>query len=394
MKKMLLAVVVIILMAGAYLLGTFNGGRVVNVPPMAWTENSEAAQSWRELIASMEAAGAKVFASTDDSRERLEGLLYLSQLVSVSLEMKLAKGSQSAPQFTDWMGSYRKFLGDSPDAVYHTAEISPDYSYEISGNIADAEYLGFMLYGTALNGWNRAAGNISTESLSLDGDGIFRIVLSKNEPAEAGVDWLPLEDDIHMVMVRQYFHDRPNKHEAVFTIHSLNAPEFLASTDAELVKSMDDATAFFNETMDGSVALIAMLSANTNNIDPPKSYSQDFGGVFYPTSDNEYFGTWFRLADDEAMVIEAAVPDAPYWSVSLQNRWMQSMDYQHFPVSLNDQQIATGNSRYQIILSHQKPPSGNWLSTAGSNEGLLSIRYQLSSGNEKPSLRVVKFDQL
>ncbi|NNL11526.1 MAG: hypothetical protein HKO84_07170, partial [Pseudomonadales bacterium] len=85
---------------------------------------------------------------------------------------------------------------------------------------------------------------------------------------------------------------------------------------------------------------------------------------------------------------------APYWAVSLQNRWMQSLDYEHYQVALNGQQIKTDNGRYRVVVSHQRPPSGNWLDTAGKREGLLSIRYQLSKNSEKPSLRLVRFNDL
>ena len=137
-----------------------------------------------------------------------------------------------------------------------------------------------------------------------------------------------------------------------------------------------------------------ILSDGANNIDPPKSYSPDFGGIFYPTLDNDYYGSWFYLEDDEALIVEGEVPDAPYWSLSLQNRWMQSLDYEHYPVAMNDTDISTDSGRYRVVVSHRKPASGNWLSTAGKREGLLSIRYLRSSDSQKPSLRVVKFDQL
>lgn len=394
MKKILLVVLVGALMAGSYLFGTFNARKVIAIPPASWTEGSGAAHAWREFAASLEAAGSRVFAASEDPQERLEGLLYLAQMATVSLEMKSAKGSQAEPRFTNWMADYRKFLGDSPDAIYHTAALSPAYRYEIRGNIADAEYLGFMLYGTGLNGWNRAAANISSEAMRLDESGNFTIVLSKKKPAEADVDWLQLEDDIHMVMVRQYYHGRDGKDSARFAIHNLSPPDFAPATDTEVAAGLGEAADFFNDTLDGAIALGDMLARGANNIDPPKSYSSDFGGVFYPTFDNAYYGSWFYLEDDEALVIEGAVPDAPYWGVSLQNRWMQSLDYAHYPVALNDREIVTEQGRYRIVVSHREPPSGNWLSTAGKREGLLSIRYQLSQDSEKPSLKVVKFDAL
>lgn len=71
---------------------------------------------------------------------------------------------------------------------------------------------------------------------------------------------------------------------------------------------------------------------------------------------------------------------------------MQSLDHAHDQVALNDQEIATRQGCYRIVVSHHKPPSGNCLSTAGTREGLLPIRYQLSWDSEMPSLKLVKFD--
>ena len=394
MKNLGLALAFMVLISGAYVLGSMNARKVISIPAAEWAGGSDAAQSWREFSASLEAAGARVFSASDDPVERVEGLRFLAQLAAVSLEMKLAKGSEVNPGFTDWMGDHRKFLGDSPDAVYHTAELSPEYRYEVSGSRGDAEYLGFMLYGRQLNGWNRAAANLSSESMRFDETGGFTIVLSKTPPADPETNWLKLEDDTHMIMVRQYYHNRHGKALASLNIRNLDAPEYQPPGEAEVATGLHNATAFFNQTLDGAIALSDMLSTAPNSIEPPGGYSADFGGVFYPTFDNEYYGGWFHLEDDEALVIEGAVPEAPYWSVSLQNRWMQSLDYEHYQVSLNDQEILTQNGRYRIVVSHRRPASGNWIDTAGKRSGLLAIRYQLSRGSEKPRLELVKFEEL
>ncbi len=137
-----------------------------------------------------------------------------------------------------------------------------------------------------------------------------------------------------------------------------------------------------------------MLSGSPNNIDPTPSYSADFGGVFYPTGDNEFYGHWYSLGEYEALVIEGEVPDTPYWDVSLQNRWMESVAERHHQSALNDHEIETSNRRYRVLVSPQKPPSGNWLDTAGNREGLLSIRYQQSQHTEKPNVTLAKLSEL
>jgi hypothetical protein len=309
--------------------------------------------------------------------------------------MKLTKGNPADPRFTDWMGDSRKFLGDSPDAVYHTAPVSAQYSYEVTGNIADAEYLGFMLYGRGLNGWNRAAANLSRESIAIDQNGDFRILLSRTRPEGETVDWLALEDDVHTLMVRQYFHDRPASREATLRIRNLSPGEYHYPSDKEVADGLRHAATFFNDTLDGALALADMMSSRPNDPDPPKAYNPDFAGIFYPTFDNQYLGAWYKVEEDEALIIEGEVPDAPYWSVSLQNRWLQSLGYRHFRVSLNDRQIETEGGRYRIILSHRRPDAANWLDAAGHTEGLLAIRYQMAeAAMPPPTLTLVKFVEL
>lgn len=394
MKKLIVIIIGAVLVLAAYLFGTINAKTVISIPDAKWTEESDAANAWREYTASLESAGARAFAASTSEREKLESLLYLSQLSAASLEMKLAKGSASEPKFTDWMRDYRKFLGDSPDAIYHTAQLSPEFSYEITGNRRDAEYLGFVLYGRLINGWNRAASSLSSDKLKFDSGGNFRIVLSQKKPENYDGDWLKLENEIHMVMVRQYFHDREGKAAAQFSIRTLNPQKPQPLTDTVVADGLRDAAGFFNDTLDGAIALSNMFEGGPNDINPPKSYSNDFGGVFYPTTDNEYHGAWFDLAEDEALVIEGAVPDARYWGISLQNRWMQSLDYEHYQVELNDQDITTKDGRYRVVIAHKKPPSGNWIDTTGHQFGFLSIRYQQSKDSEQPSLEFVKFDDL
>jgi hypothetical protein len=79
MKKFFISMAVLLAVGTAYLLGSFSARKVIVPPPANWTGDSQAATAWRELVISMEAAGAEVFAATDNSRERLEGLALLSR---------------------------------------------------------------------------------------------------------------------------------------------------------------------------------------------------------------------------------------------------------------------------------------------------------------------------
>ena len=68
MKKIGIGLAVIFLVLGAYVLGAVQAGKVISIPAAEWARGNEAAKSWREFVASLEAAGARVFAASDDAR--------------------------------------------------------------------------------------------------------------------------------------------------------------------------------------------------------------------------------------------------------------------------------------------------------------------------------------
>ena len=389
-NKSLLMLSIVIALIGGYVFGTLQNHHAIELPPSDWAEGIEAAQAWREFSASLEAGGALVVESAPDVQARHDGLAFIAELASASLEMKLTRGSTTQPQFTDWMSGYRKFLGDSPDALYHSAEVSSENQYVISGHRGDADYVGLTLYGRHINGWNRVSAHLTHDDIEFDTQGNFSVSVSVIRPEGARGNWLAMDKDAHLIMVRQYFHDRDQATKATLQIENLSAKPKEATEPVSLSGDLRRAAEFFNSTLQGTVTLARMMSHMPNSIEPPRDYSPDFGGVFYPTPDNEYLGGWYKLEKDEALIVEGAVPNAAYWSVSLQNRWLQSLDYEKHQTALNHRQIQTEDGQYTVIISSQKPPSGNWLDTAGRDEGLLAIRYQRVIESESPTVRLVK----
>ena len=389
-SKFLLVLSIFIALSGGYLFGTLQTHRALEVPPADWAVGSEPAQAWREFTASLEAGGALVVESAPDASARHDGLAYIAELASASLEMKLTRGSTTQPQFTDWMSGYRKFLGDSPDAIYLSAEVSSEHHYVISGHRGDADYVGLTLYGRHVNGWNRVSGHLTHDDIAFDAQGNFKVSVSDIRPEGVTGNWLAMDEDAHLIMVRQYFHDRDKATKATLQIENISAEPKEAAESASLADDLRRAAEFFNRTLQGTVTLVKMMSQTPNSIEPPRDYSPDFGGVFYPTPDNEYLGGWYRLKEGEALIVEGAVPNAAYWSVSLQNRWLQSLDYETHQTALSHRQIQISEGRYTVIISSQRPLSGNWLDTAGSDEGLLAIRYQRVIESEPPTVRLVK----
>ena len=72
----------------------------------------------------------------------------------------------------------------------------------------------------------------------------------------------------------------------------------------------------------------------------------------FPTPDNEYVGGWYKLEEDEALVMEGSAPECRYWSVQLCSRWLESRDFSNRQIILNHSQVkleTDGSFRLSLI---------------------------------------------
>jgi hypothetical protein len=105
---------------------------------------------------------------------------------------------------------------------------------------------------------------------------------------------------------------------------------------------------------------------------------------------------FFRLADDEAYVIEGAPPDAWFWNIMLYNLgWMESLDFGNRVTSLNGHQMQIDDDgRYRVVIAHRDPGVPNWLDTTGLHEGMIATRYIRTADVPAQTGQLVKFDQI
>ena len=324
--------------------GRFSGSTVINAPDDAWAMDDAASEAFQNLLTSVDFAGSEAYSASQTEDATLpheETYQYLLELLAASIEMQLSKGDPLEPEFTDWMGDYRKFLGDSPDARYLTAPIDSDYDYELTFDMGDADYLGVVIYDTnPLTGWNRATDSLYVLAENVGNAKHIRLASINNsdrKTSQADGFELQLSETAHTVMVRTYRFDGSVEESSHIRIavssstgsknNSTNQTERHTSAgDALSVeKRLTNTSRFFNETWQGSRALARATAATANSFERPTEVSPDFVGIFYPTPDNSYHGGAFDLAPDEHLVIEGKAPEAAFWSVTLQNHWMQSL---------------------------------------------------------------------
>jgi hypothetical protein len=99
------------------------------------------------------------------------------------------------------------------------------------------------------------------------------------------------------------------------------------------------------------------------------------------TPDNLYVLGTFRLAPDEALVVEFTPPASRYWSVTVENIWHECIDSRRRPSSVTNAGVRTrpdGTAR--VVIGAAPPPSvadGStvWLDTGGRHRGFVVVRW-------------------
>jgi hypothetical protein len=103
-----------------------------------------------------------------------------------------------------------------------------------------------------------------------------------------------------------------------------------------------------------------------------------------------YMGYW-KLAPNEALVIDLDPPECEYWNFQLNNHWMESLDYRYHPIHLNKHTArAEADGRVRLVVAHSDPGHPNWIDTAGHARGTMGLRWVKAAAHPQPVTRVVR----
>ena len=354
-------------------------------------------KSWEDFCDHLKTAGAALMypGTPVDAFQQAEGLRYLTRLTRAGLEAFVEYNDPAFPVLRRMVHETIKMGADNPDNHYFNAQISGNYEYRITGKRNTVHYLGFFTqngnYGTT--GKLTPCGKLDHSELELMPDGSFEIILSKTKK---GKNWLKIEDVTGLVIVRQTFSDRSIEVPAELTIENLDGRRAPDPFTPELIDEGLKTASLF---VAGAPILFARwargFQKHTNQLplfDP--EISNEAGGdasIFY------YHSHW-KLAPDEALVINVKPPACDSWNFQLNNYWMESLDYRYFHVCINKAAaVYNTDGSVTVLVAHQDPGLPNWIETAGHTEGTMCWRwYRLMPGENPitPSCRVMKIDEV
>ena len=339
--------------------------------------------AWQSMTEAIEFAVSNIEGDRDplNDRERADGDLYVMRMLTAVGQSSTLSLDPDHPSFLAMLESVR-FLGASgPDIDYDVAAVRPDSLYRITGQRGDASYVGIAVYaGAGESGASAIVRSVDVDEI-IAPDGSFTWEFSHPEAAR--------------VIVRQYFHDRTTQARGSWTIDRVDV-------------GADDAR---RPTLAGTAEMQARIANAAKTIrwnsqlnqlwtperrDHPNEFvrqtSDDIVAAI-PNPDVIYAYTWWRMDEDEVVVVDFVPPATPYWGLQLCDRWYQCFPDRRSNIN-NGQAEVNPDGSVRIVISDGDPGTPNWLDTSGHRTGVMFFRWLHADPEVLPACRVVRRSEL
>lgn len=353
-----------------------------------------AGESWREFCERLKSAGDPIFSAeaAADPFSRAEGTRYLTRLVRAALETFVEFADPMAPVLRRAVHETVKMGADNPDNWYENAPVHGDCVYRLHGTRGTVPYLSIATqvghYGQG--GGMPPAGFLEAKDLAIGADGSLDLVLSKDERPG---NWLKLPDGYGTLIIRQTFLDRSRERRAELVLDRIGGP---ATPPVLTAEAMDNGLASAGSLVTACAMIFPGWAegfrAHANEL--PR-FDPDLSRMFGGDPNIAYYHSYWQLAENEALVIDAAVPECEYWNFQLNNYWMESLDYRYHKISINKASAKLRkDGSVRIVVAARDPGVDNWLDTAGHSFGTMCFRWVRAAENPVPVTRVVKIADL
>jgi hypothetical protein len=321
----------------------------------------------------------------------------LHQTIALSYNLVMAP-RQDYPLF--YLQSYMDpyvYLGHlpCPDFVYRHAFLNGKRTWRIWGKRNTSHWTDIQVH---TGFWGEPGftchGNYDLDDFHIDADGSFEIIASA-EPHEG--NWMKLDSGSanNTFLIRQTTYDWDREVPIEFNIEPLDdqpASPIVLGND-EVIRRLDLAGRMMKHcvsiwTAPASRRLLRHAEKNAFVV-----RSGDGGRGANPLA--QYAQGVFEIADDEALIIEADVPHAKYWSIHLGNWWWETLDYSHHKSSINGFQAAIdSDGQFRAVLSRRDPGVPNWLDSIVWNTGMMLMRWYRADSELAIRTKKVPFAEL
>jgi hypothetical protein len=386
--------------------------------------------AWNRFADQLKEVGKKIVGpiGARTPRERAEGFRYLASLIAGGHELEM-EADRAHPVLARVFTPIRSFVGDGPDTLYHDAKLDESLSYEFTIRRGDDIFFSIVVYASDDEGMRSMVSFLIDKDIAFEensGDQVATIHIGAERP-EGAKNWLKLEGDQPFIMTRQYFPecvievDEGKYRPAIMKIECVDdVPPPAQYALADLSAGLDRIVAFMHDTVDAGLGVSAIVGMSMIEYEgdahsTPTRIGAD-GQLAVEEGEHEYTpdevfemidpkvvannlpgpgigysGVSFKLADDEAILIEGKDVPCRYWSCQVFDNYLRAGDYRHYPVAINNRQtVYDDDGSFRLYACRDNPGVKNWVSTEGRRRGQVVLRTLLAETDLLPEMSVIK----
>ncbi|WP_368621290.1 DUF1214 domain-containing protein [Paraburkholderia sp. BR13444] len=303
---------------------------------------------------------------------------------------------QSDPLHPDWLPFLNSvfMLQPNPDDTYFVAPLRGDLRYRLVGERGSVHLLtldiGRGIMGTT-DKIHPPLGQFDLDDLEIGEDGSFEVLLSAGRPAGYHGNWLELHPEADFAMLRQRSYAWGAERDARIAIECLDAPRTKPPMGHEEIARRTGELMDYAERLSRRWLTHMQQLRTRINVNEFEFFA--FGGGL---AKQAYWQAIFDFGDDEALILETALPQARrYWNVQLNDALFNALDYIDHQSSLNGHQAHVDEDGYfRAVIAHRDPGVANWLDTCGVNRGTAIGRWYGCSSEPVPTLKRVPVSEL
>lgn len=351
--------------------------------------------SWTRLIQGLAPVGARVAdlaLRADDPLSRHETWRHLAIGFAQGV-LEGLHGDPDYPEFVPHLNHVFNIAAPPPDYIYQMSFVRGDGVYRVSGFRGTCRFVDVDMFGGhhSKGGKAFAVGNFTLDDLEIGADGYFSLILSAKRPEGHDGDWIRLDPQTMMLLVRSAACDWMVEVDGRIAIERLDLSANRPRPTVEQLSERLVGLAGWSERVVASWLehVARRREQGVINQLPRLQYAAGAAG-------QAMYEGLFELDEGEALLIDTALPrEGRYWSVMLADDQLCTIDWANRQTSLNDVQARVdADGRLRVVIAAEDPGVPNWLDTGGYRSGTIGLRWNRPSDTPDPAVRRIKLSEL
>lgn len=292
------------------------------------------------------------------------------------------------PTFVPCTGYFQRLGSPNPDTVYRRALIDPNGTYRLTGERGTARDVTLMAFTQMM----AAAKVYDLSEMAKAPEGRFDLILSAERPEAYDGEWWELTPDTASMWLREVS-DRWGE----------EAPAIIAITRLDTVSCERVSPEAFDGQLAGlAVRVERIIEYGITHVDElvQGGFVNTLKSIDYSSAGamplQFYHEGLFDLGDDEGLLVECQLPpDASYFSWSLTDCMLVTLDWMNAQTSLNTAQASLDSDGVlRVIVSNRDLGTPNWMHTLDYSSGVMQLRTIGSKIAPEFTTKVIKLNDV